>query len=367
MPLLWRYLLKSYFKVFLLSVTGFVSILLVTRLKEIARFSALSSNPFSVILYTFYQIPHILPIAIPISCLISSLLLFQKLSRTQELTAIRASGISLKEIIAPLFISATLLSILNFIICSEVTSKCRYKSKEIIYNQSTKNPISLLQRQSLIRLKNCYIDMKSSSDEKTAKNLFLIIKNKANSRLNLIYAHKLQFDRDLLIGNNVSIISHLKADKEDFFDNLIIENQSEMVTKANALSKILKPSRWSLNSNFLNFRMLLVKGKHDKLKTTTTKKKEKIYVEIARRFSLAFSAFSFTFIGICFGMEISRTKSKKGLIFAAFLSLLILITFIVAKALKYYSLYATLMYILPQPLILIYAFKKLKKISGGRE
>ena len=43
-------------------------------------------------------------ITIPISCLIVPMLLFQKLSHTHELTALRICGLGLKPIITPLFV-----------------------------------------------------------------------------------------------------------------------------------------------------------------------------------------------------------------------------------------------------------------------
>ena len=63
------------------------------RFKDIARFAALSADGVKTGLFVLYQFPHILPIAIPISALIASFLLFQRLSKTYELTALRASGV----------------------------------------------------------------------------------------------------------------------------------------------------------------------------------------------------------------------------------------------------------------------------------
>lgn len=98
MPIVWRYLLSHYLKVLVLCVTAFIAVLLTTRLDEIAHFASMGPEGFYIILYTLYQIPYILPIAIPISCLISSILLIQRLSRSHELTALRASGMGLKTI-----------------------------------------------------------------------------------------------------------------------------------------------------------------------------------------------------------------------------------------------------------------------------
>src|SRR3972149_1219366 len=131
MPIFWRYLLKSYFKVLGLSLSIFIAILLVTKLREIAEFASCSSGPSSIILFTLYQIPQILPFAISISALISSVILFQRLSQTSELTAIRANGLSLNAILSPLFFASLFLSFLNFYVASELAPRSYFKSKEI--------------------------------------------------------------------------------------------------------------------------------------------------------------------------------------------------------------------------------------------
>src|SRR5262249_35116763 len=102
MPILWRYLLGHYLKVLVLCVLAFVAILLATRLDEIAHFATLGPEGMVILSFPLHQIPYILPIAIPISCLISAMLLIQRLSHTHEMTAIRASGLSLRMILCPI-------------------------------------------------------------------------------------------------------------------------------------------------------------------------------------------------------------------------------------------------------------------------
>ena len=67
MPIIWRYLLRSYFQVLALSVSSFIAILLVLRFQEIARFASSGTAQLKVLLFTLLQIPYILPIAIPVS------------------------------------------------------------------------------------------------------------------------------------------------------------------------------------------------------------------------------------------------------------------------------------------------------------
>jgi lipopolysaccharide export system permease protein len=335
---------------------------LITRIKDITRFAALTPDINKILLYTLYQIPHILPIAIPISCLISSFLLFQKFSRTSELTALRSSGLSIKKIIFPVVTISLFISFINFFINSEITPYCRIHSKKIAHVEITLNPIMLLERQQLLKIKNAFIDLITSSDSQSAKDVIFIAINKSNSRLNLLTAKDITLKKDTLLGNNISLITNFQGDP-CFFDTLIIENQEKMSTKASNLSKYMKSSSFSLNTLQLPTKMLIVRNKLEK----THLKQFSPLVEIIRRAALSLSAFSFTFIGIGFGIEISRSKSKKKLLIASICALLILVSFAVGKGLKYHPFISSLIYIIPQPLILLFSIRSLQKISGGQE
>jgi len=125
MPILWRYLLRGYFQIFLLCVTAFICVLLVMRLEEIARFASLGAPWTKVLVFAFYQIPYILPLAVPVSCLIACSLLFQKMSHSHELTALRSSGCSLRKIIVPLLFASGLLALFNIVLSCELAPRIR--------------------------------------------------------------------------------------------------------------------------------------------------------------------------------------------------------------------------------------------------
>ncbi len=67
-----------------------------------------------IVFFALYESP-IFPIALPLSCLIASLLLIQRLSSSHELTALRASGFSLFDILTPILITAAFSSPRQFL------------------------------------------------------------------------------------------------------------------------------------------------------------------------------------------------------------------------------------------------------------
>lgn len=365
MPLLWRYLLSQYFQVFLLSISGFIGVLLVTRFQDIASFATTGAGWGAVALFTLYQIPHVLPIAIPISGLIAALLLFQRLSHTQELTALRASGLGLKAVVFPLFISAIFLALLNFTVVSELGPICKGRAKRLGYEMAMANPLSLFQKDSPIRIKDAYVDIHQLEAGKHAEDITLVLKNLSNGRLGLMTAKELWLEGESLLGKEVTFISSLDPKRENAFDHLIIENQAAMSTRAANLAQLVESADLELHYDYLPLRFIIAKMLLHRYKSGYAIGKGE--VEIARRLSLAIAAFTFTFMGVAFGMQISRNKSKKGLFSAILLAALFLGCFVSAKSLRQAQGTALFVYLAPHLIILFCAFTKARKIARGVE
>lgn len=337
---------------FLLSICTFIAVLIISRFKDIARFTALTGDFSKTGLFIAYHIPTILPIAIPLSALIASTILFQSLSRSFELTALRASGLSIPRIIAPVLAISILLSFMNFLICAEIGPYCRREGKGLIYNETSQNPLLLLQRQKLVKLKHTYIDMEVKNDE-TTKNLTMIIPNEGTGRLSLISARRLFIKDEELKGIDLAIVSHLKSERG--FDSLIIENQSTMSTAAPLLSQALKKNRPRLDISALSSKMLKI-----------WKKPKAALIESLRRISLSLAVFSFTLLGCTFGIDHRRKPIRKNLIFALLLTLSVLVSYLLGKELKHFPLLAISAFLLPHPFIWVCSSIHLYRISKGR-
>ena len=82
----------------------------------------------------FYSIPTLVPLALPLALLLSSLMTFGKLGENYELTALKSSGISLYKIMQPLFVTVSIIAIAAFFFSNHVIPYSNMKFKTLLYD-----------------------------------------------------------------------------------------------------------------------------------------------------------------------------------------------------------------------------------------
>lgn len=360
MSILWSYLLRQYGKIFALSILTFIAILVVSRLETVAEFAALGTPLSKIFLFLTYQIPYVLPLAIPISSLIAAMILFLSLSHSHELTALRSSGFSIFKIITPLLFAALFLCSLSFYICSEVATTAHLKTRKMAYEFSSVNPLILLQNSKIAKLQGAFVSMEPVKPGERVKNVQ--IAGKLNRRLFLYLIEDLQLKDGVLEGKNATFISSHK-------NRLAIENQRMSKTSASDFAFLLRPKGWKIANDHLNFALL--RARQASLKSRGGPKMEKNLIksrsEIARRFSLSFSVFTFTLMGIACGIEISRNQSKRGIITAVLLGAFSLLSFFIAHELDHLFFLSLALLVFPHILIGAVVFLALFRVQRGHE
>jgi LPS export ABC transporter permease LptG len=108
--LLDEYVLRAYASAFLLSLAAFTSLYVVFTFFELIGDIVRNQTPFIIVgEYLFNLVPYILYAVTPLCSLLAVLITFGSLSRSSELTAMKATGISIYRVVAPIFVLAAIL------------------------------------------------------------------------------------------------------------------------------------------------------------------------------------------------------------------------------------------------------------------
>ncbi len=115
MKIIDRYILKSFLKILLFSITAFILIYIITNLIEkLDSFIDKQVPVKMIILYYIYFIPDIIKEILPVSMLIASLFSVSQFARNSELIALKSSGLNLYRILSSIIIFSLFISIFSF-------------------------------------------------------------------------------------------------------------------------------------------------------------------------------------------------------------------------------------------------------------
>tara|TARA_B000000532_G_scaffold241109_1_gene232974 strand:+ start:1171 stop:2553 length:1383 start_codon:yes stop_codon:yes gene_type:complete len=93
-----------------------------------------------ILKFILYATARLVPLALPIAMLIASIMTFGKLAERNELSALKASGISLRRIMMPVFVVSVIISILSFNYSNYILPVANLKSGTLIYDIQKKKP-----------------------------------------------------------------------------------------------------------------------------------------------------------------------------------------------------------------------------------
>ena len=250
MLLLDRYLIYSFIKKIISVLFIFVTIFLVVDLIEdvdkMLDFS-LAFNQYSMIY--FYSIPQYINIAFPMTILISTVMTFTLLQKNNEITALKASGISVLRLAIPfivigIFSSFAMFYFENGIVTQANTLKSDLEKKYYNKNNKKKNNTNILLQ--LADNRTIIID-KFNYRNKTAKNVSIqqFNENKVVSRMdieNLIWIENSWFAKNTI---------YRSFDNENIYKNLPDSFVDIDLRPMDLIQSSIKPNEmdyWSLKS-----------------------------------------------------------------------------------------------------------------------
>jgi lipopolysaccharide export system permease protein len=280
--------------------------------------------------------PNILGFSLPMAMLATALLVFGRMSADNEITAMRACGVSLGQVVAPVILLGALMSVLCLYINADVAPYCKFKFKTMFVQLASVRPMALIQEGTYIKDFPGYVMYVARKKENLIEDVMLYTLDDSNNVVSSLRAergvvssnpaeHKLMLDlynvrgdlRDAKDLTNVHKIQH---------DSLAARYPIEM-----DLSRALRQARASRQLSDLEF--------HELLDEIRALRQQGIYpaaglIEAHQRVAGAVACLAFTLIGIPLGIKTSRRETSVGIALSLMLALGFYFVTVLANTLK---------------------------------
>ncbi len=138
---LWKHILRAHFAPFVFSVVVLMFIFMLQFIMKFLDQLAGKGLSAAVIMeFIALNLAWMLVLAVPMSVLVATLMAFGNMSSHNEVTAIRASGVSLYKMIAPVFLVTALLSLALLRFNNDVLPDANHRAKALTTDIYRKKP-----------------------------------------------------------------------------------------------------------------------------------------------------------------------------------------------------------------------------------
>ena len=166
MKILDKYLLKTFIITF---TTVFVILFFIFVLQTVWLFiSELAGKDLDTLLilkFLLFSMPRIIPLVLPLSVLLASIMTFGSLSENYEFAAMKSSGISLQRAMRSLTVFILLLSIVSFLFANNVIPYAEYKFINFRRNIAQVKPAMAIAEGQFSKIGNYTIKVEKKSGE----------------------------------------------------------------------------------------------------------------------------------------------------------------------------------------------------------
>lgn len=329
MKTLQKYVLRQILVVFLVCLVVFTFVLFIGNMLKIIELVSKGISLLAILRFLLYLVPFMLSYSIPMSILTAVLLSFAKLSAENEITAIRASGISLKHIFRPVLGCALILVIFCYTINDRLRPNTIFAGRKLLLQIGIQEPV---------------VHIRSGRFNEVFPDHMVYVGEKKGRKLKRVVVYRFNGDNlSSVITAENGVISYKEEIKTKnygaylkLFNGTIVEMPQEgqvkgkfnrvqfgtyliefdIGTQAQDLSKLRKKEREMTNRELRNrIRHLQEKTLYRESKLMLPGIEAEISSMLTRvhnRWAISFSCLVFILIGIPLGIRVHRKETSIG-------------------------------------------------------
>ena len=158
MRILRNYILSEFLSAFLLSLAVFTFVMLAgNMIKIVDMIINKGVDVINVLKMLLFLVPYLLSYTIPMATLSATMLVFGKLSSDNEITAMKASGLSLYKIVRPVLVVGLILSVYSLYLNDRIVPRAHLETRKTMRDIGVKSPAAYIEAGTFIRSFKDYI------------------------------------------------------------------------------------------------------------------------------------------------------------------------------------------------------------------
>lgn len=304
MKIIEKYLLNSFIAPFIWCLIIFMFLYMVIDLFENMEDILKNSVPL-FILFKYYLnlIPDILIKIMPLAVLLSLIYALSKLNKQNEITALRASGVSIFDIFKPFIIMGVFISLFALLINLNIVPKTNktYKNLKNRYIESsiTENKEKITENVTLYGYSDRIIFAKKFNSKTKTLNEIIILRQYKNKLIERITAEKALWENGQWHLYN-SMTYYMKTNGEIYGNPIFSKEETLNIQE--------KPEDFLKNytqSQFMKYEEL--KNYINKFKTSSSKIIRRLSIELHGKIAVAFINIIMVLIAVPFALKLNYT------------------------------------------------------------
>ncbi len=339
MKIITRYIFTEALTYFLISLFAFTGLLLVGRILRFTNLIVNKGVEVGQIAMVFLSvIPTFMEVALPMSALLGLMLAFGRLSGDSEIVVMRASGISLHQLIKPVILFGVLCTIICFYVTLQLRPWGHRQLAQTLFEIARSKSTAGLEEGMFNKLGRMILYADTVEHQSGALKNVLIDDKRDSQRRQVIFAKTGTISSDArrrtitieLVDGVIHEESGGRYGMTDFTSNSLVINPDEMYNPdakkggKRHREMSLPELRDDLNSMATEL-AAAGEGADPETRRELERNINKARVELGRRFSMPFAAFLLALIAMPLGIQPPRAQRAWGATISISLAVLVFI------------------------------------------